>query len=475
MCVCSSAYLFGQNSDFEVAGGVLVKYNGAGGNVTIPANLGITKIGERAFLNCKSLTSVTIPKGVTAIEKEAFGGCTGLTSGTVPSSITNIGDSAFYNCEKLASVNLQQGLTAIGKGAFNNCKSLASVNLQEGVAAIGDSAFLKCGSLTSVAVPASVTGIGKGTFGECGRLTGILVDAANPSYSSKDKNLFNKAQTLLIQYPAGKTDVSYTIPASVTAIEEFAFANCAWLTSVTIPEGVTSIGKGAFAASGLTSVTLPASVTDIDGAAFALCFNLTSATIPEGVTCIEQFTFTGCFSLTSVTIPEGVTSIERYAFQACGLVSATIPASVTDIGDAAFQVCINLTSIHAHGKTPPNLARLGAGTGTDVFDGVNKTSCVLYVPEGSQAAYRAADGWKDFLTISTSNAVIEAADVRYANGILSIHTLAAERIDVYSVNGALRYQAQKASGEATFPLHHLPRGVLIVKGSSGWTKKIVKQ
>ena len=133
---------------------------------------------------------------------------------------------------------------------------------------------------------------------------------------------------------------------SVTSIGNSAFFYCSGLTSITIPEGVTSIGDGAFEYSGLTSITIPESVTSIGNDAFGWCSSLTSVTIPDGVTSIGSGTFSGCSSLTSITIPERATSIGDNAFQNCsGLTSITIPESVTSIGGSAFEGCSALTSV----------------------------------------------------------------------------------------------------------------------------------
>ena len=140
---------------------------------------------------------------------------------------------------------------------------------------------------------------------------------------------------------------SVTVRDGVTSIGKYAFQDCSSLTSVTIPESVTSIGDGAFYyCSSLTSVTIPESVTSIGNSTFYRCSSLTSVTIPEGVTSIGTGAFTDCFSLTSVTIPVGVTSIGTEAFYYCrGLTSVTIPKSVTSIGSLAFYCCSSLTSV----------------------------------------------------------------------------------------------------------------------------------
>ena len=139
---------------------------------------------------------------------------------------------------------------------------------------------------------------------------------------------------------------SVTIPNSVTRIGSDAFQDCPRLTSVTIPNSVTSIRDFTFdGCTGLTSVTIPNSVTSIGYAAFSRS-RLTNVTIGNSVTIIGDFAFSGCTGLTSVTIPNSVTSIGYNAFNECtGLTSVTIPNSVTIIGDAAFWGCTGLTSV----------------------------------------------------------------------------------------------------------------------------------
>ena len=133
----------------------------------------------------------------------------------------------------------------------------------------------------------------------------------------------------------------------VTRIALYAFSGCSSLTSVTIPNSVTTIGPGAFyGCSSLTSVTIPNSVITIGGDAFYNCSSLTSVTIPESVTSIGMSTFRNCSSLTSVTIPNSVTSIALYAFRNCSsLTSITIPNSLTNIGGGVFAGCSTLDSI----------------------------------------------------------------------------------------------------------------------------------
>ena len=173
------------------------------------------------------------------------------------------------------------------------------------VVKVGDEAFKNNTSVTGITIPDSVTSIGDGAFLSCYSLADITVDAGNLNYSSVDGVLFNKLQTLLIQYPAGRSDNSYTIPESVTSIGDYAFESCTSLTSVTIGNSVTSIGGQAFYfCTNLTSITIPDSVTSIGGFAFASCTSLTSVTIPDSVTSIGDDAFISCDNLTNVTLPK---------------------------------------------------------------------------------------------------------------------------------------------------------------------------
>ena len=314
-------------------------------SVTIPNS--VKRINDGAFIYCHSLTSVTIPDGITSIGNDVFNDCDSLTSVTIPNSVTRIGRWTFSYCRSLTSVTIPNSVTSIGDYAFNCCSSLTSVTIPDSVTSIGDSAFMGCDSLTSVTIPNSVTSIGGSAFTACDKLTAIEVSADNSRFCSIDGVLFNKNRTELICCPAGKTVSHYTIPNSVTSIDDYAFYYCSSLTSVTIPDSVKSIGERAFCyCDSLTSVTIPDGVTSIGDFEFGWCRSLTSVKIPNSVTSIGIWAFYACHSLTSVTVPDGVTSIGESAFFGCNsLTSATIPDSVTSIGSSAFESCSSLTSL----------------------------------------------------------------------------------------------------------------------------------
>ena len=235
-------------------------------------------------------------------------------------------------------------VTAIGDRAFAGCSSLTSVSIPDSVTSIGDSAFSDCDSLTSITIPDFVTQIGVNPFVFCSSLKSIFVSPDHPYFAVIDDVLFRKADKTLISYPEGKASSTYTIPQGIISIGDGAFFDNSSLKSITIPDSVTSIGDEAFSScSSLTSVNIPDSVTSIGDSAFYSCDSLTSVSIPDSVTSIGDRAFCYCDSLTSVSIPDSVTAIGNRAFYYCdSLTSVSIPNSVTSIGDYAFGDCSNL-------------------------------------------------------------------------------------------------------------------------------------
>jgi uncharacterized repeat protein (TIGR03803 family) len=242
-------------------------YFGPGGEVTIPSSIGglpVTCIGSNAFFGLTGIIGITIPDGVSTIGYGAFSACQDLTHVAIPNSVTSIGDNAFNDCVNLTNVAIPSSVTNIGSGAFATCLSLTGVNIPSSVLSIGQLAFFQCTSLTNITIPKSVTAIGGGAFQGCPYLTSIEVDPANPAYSTLDGLLFDKQQTVLVEYP-GVGAGSYTIPNSVRSIADYAFIFCTGLTNIIVPSSVATIGVWAFShCSSLTDLYFegPAPVAD---------------------------------------------------------------------------------------------------------------------------------------------------------------------------------------------------------------------
>ena len=340
---------------FYTYGGVnyLLGYVGTDTVLTLPENYNGQnyKIYQYAFYDCSSLTSVTIPDSVTTIGWGAFEWCSNLTSVTIGDSVTSIDNYAFEYCRNLTSVTIGDSVTTIGESAFGFCYHLTSVTIPDSVTTIGDYAFSTCYKLVEVINKSSLTiTAGSSDNGYVARhakevhngTTKIVNQNNYLFYTYKDVNY-------LIGYVG--TETALTLPENYNGqnyeINQYAFCRCSSLTSVTIPDSVTTIGDEAFwYCSNLTSVAIGDSVTTIGDEAFYNCSNLTSVTIGDSVTTIGELAFYNCSNLTCVTIPESATTIGRSAFANCSsLTSVTLPNSVTTIGAYTFSDCSSLTSV----------------------------------------------------------------------------------------------------------------------------------
>ena len=386
------------------------------GDVVIPStvmNYSVTSIGDSAFRGCRGLTSVTIGNSVTSIGKQAFQGCSGLTtlnfnaincqdfeayydnhgnryypfSGTSLTTV-NIGDSVqqipknfVRGCRDLTSVTIPNSVTSIGDRAFYDCSYLTSVTIGNSVTSIGVSAFYGCRGLTSITIPNSVTSIGGDAFRGCSGLTTLNFNAIN-CQDSEDNGWY--------YYPFSGSLTTVNIGDSVQRIPANFVRDCSRLTSVTIPNSVTSIGKMAFvgcsglttlnfnaincqdfeayydnhgnryypfSGTSLTTVNIGDSVRRIPAYFVRDCSGLTSVTIPNSVTSIGNSAFYGCSGLTSINVASGNTHyssidgvlynyVQDTLIQCPGAkTSVTIPNSVTSIGYSAFSGCSGLTSV----------------------------------------------------------------------------------------------------------------------------------
>lgn len=277
---------------YESGNAVIRAYNGSETILTLPAQLDghpITGIGGYSFrdIRVSSVVSLEIPEGYTEIIS-----------------------SAFQNCLQLESVKLSSTLKYIGGYAFSGTQSLRHLKLPEGLTTLGDLAF--CDSaLESINIPDTVTEFRDNPFAGCKQLREIIISDQQPALRWTGGVLTNRDGTVLLVYPASRTDTQYSVPEEILDIAPYAFAGSP-LRAVTLPEKLKVIENGLFeGCETLGDVAIPSGVEEIGGEAFSGCTELETAVLPASVTSFGDRVFAGCEKLTLVVAPGS--AAERYA------------------------------------------------------------------------------------------------------------------------------------------------------------------
>lgn len=383
------------------------------GTVELPYNL--TDIGEAAFELCYDLATIRIPSGVTRIEKNTFYYCTDLTSVSTTNNVTSIGVGAFEGCRNLKNFVFPTQITEISDSTFLGCSELTSVTIPSKVKSIGQDAFHGCSKLEQITIPKSVNYISAQAFYGCSSLTAVYC-SADPDklvwgessndfienrgttcyvasrfldkYKSKFSGINVNFEAYIIDSGSCGDGVTYqidgdsamfisktgagtgamtdytnyssnsvpwlshreditslTINDGVTSIGDWAFYYCKSLEDVSLADSITSIGVRAFGeTASLNFIKLPANLKTIGDYAFCVSM-IKSVTIPDSVTTIGNGAFLSAYEMTSITIGDHVQTIGEEAFSSTKLVSVTLPASVTQIGDSAFRDCGHLKTV----------------------------------------------------------------------------------------------------------------------------------
>lgn len=453
----------------------------------------VVELGDRAFIGCSGLTSVSISDSVNTIGIGAFYSCTSMSSITLGKSITSIGSGAFgpvdeipltrvnyngtieqwcnitfessdanplsrashlyinnaevtevtfpegvdlikdyvfYGCIGLTSVNLAQSITSIGEDAFHGCTGLTSLLLPDGVISIGKGAFSYCTRLISLILPESLTSIGESAFSHCTGLTSIILPTG---VTSIEPLTFSECTSL----------TTISVSNSLINIGWSAFSNCSNLTSFTMPSGVKKIGSGAFGScNGLSTITLPLSLDTLESGAFHYCTNLVSLQIEaknikiEGQPRDDDMPFYGCTALRNVVFGDSVRIIpNKLLVDEESITSVTLGPSVVQIGSKTFKGCSQLTTIRSRAEWPPIITE-------NTFEEVPAYADII-VPCGMVPRYREANYWNEFQRItedcSAIGDVYDMQDVRVCviDGCIVVEGVNNTEIEVFDMIGRM--------------------------------------
>jgi sorbitol-specific phosphotransferase system component IIA len=438
-------------------------------SVTIPATVTIDgddyrvkAIGNNAFGNCERLSFITIANGIEEIGYRAFQDVS-CSSIALPSSLKIIGNNVFEDCYSLKSIDVPEGVESIGDYAFSYCGSLQKITLPSTLKSIGEFVIHYSSSVSAVTshltppiqisentfitrrwnsstqqseyIPSTATlyvPIGtKSKYEEIagwtmfkaieeGEVKEVKVGDLNYSYETG-----SKTATVI----AGDYDdlESVTIPATVNinndvyqvkAIANRAFYECYNIESLTIAEGIESIGERAFVRNQFSELVLPSTLKEIGVAAFE-----------------------GCGLIRLLTIPEGVEHIGQYAFWACGsLQKLILPSTLTSIGEYVINYCSSLNSVVSNIVDPFQIS--DDTFVAEAYDGITQqyyyvaSSATLYVPIGTKSKYEAIAGWTMFKAIEEGE-VMEAKvgdlNYSYSTGTKTATVIAGDYDDLESV------------------------------------------
>ena len=336
--------------------------------LTASIERGITTIGDAFFLGCESLKGIEIPDTVTSIGKYAFYCCYSMESIEIPESVTEIKYGAFQRCKALDNVIVPDSVTKLGQCVFSRCESLKNIKLSNNITCLDDCLFAYCSSLEEIEIPSSVeelsnqvflktnfktfafpegvkkvehsvfeecenleyiyisstiedfglTSANEGAMHDCPVLKTIEVSSESPYYTVVDGVLFTKDMKTLVYYPEGLENTSYTIPDGIETIGPGAFFGNMKLVEVMMPNTVTKIEQKAFKeAEILERVHLSENIKTIESRAFKQNLKLKDIVLPDTLEIVEESAFLWCEALETITIPEKVEFLPNQFLYGC--------------------------------------------------------------------------------------------------------------------------------------------------------------
>ena len=367
----------------------------------------VVEIGDYAFNNCSDLASVTFSKGCSLekIGNYAFANNPCLTKMKLPATLKSLG-GAFYRCRNLESVNLPDGLTTIANNTFYECEKLNAIIIPESVTRIGKTAFYRCFSLETINIPSSVESIGTDCFKSCHALTGVYITDLAAWCAIKHANPYDGSGTGMAWEPVagegnpliwahnlylnGELVTDLVIPGSITTVESHAFWGATCLKTLTLEEGVTTLGTLAFSnCTSLEVIRIPESLKKVEENSFFHVSVSKGVYIKNLESWINNNIGLGFGQpydlylndrlLIDLVIPESITELSEGAFSYINSIKTmTLPKTLETLNSQAIKECNNLTVIYSKSMFAPD------GTGFRDNNQLKK----IYVPMGSGSNYR---------------------------------------------------------------------------------------
>lgn len=351
------------NIYFDTATGTIVRSDNTVQNVSIPAainGVAVTAIASYVFYDAgaRNITAVSIPKSLREIGSHAFWTCSKMTSLRFASTgeLETIGEYAFYGCSALTSLSIPASVQTIEGWAFCNCANIESLRFATGskLRTIGDDAFNGCGSLTRVSLPQGLQAIGEYAFCYCDNLTTVYVPDTVTSFAEK---AFFNSRNLKDLTVTGEVDLTkrFTVSnlenltLSGTFVEKAVEAQ-----NVTLLDTITEVRDSAFAGKNVEQLTLSQNLKTIGVGAFQGA-NVTSVTLPEGITSLGERAFAYCSNLETINLPDSLQTVGKNCFEECDKLN------ILDLSTVPDTFVERETKLNSQGIVPSVLVRATGG------------------------------------------------------------------------------------------------------------------